>query len=287
MRDNPLPLRLDRRFVDQAKRTPDRLALLYGEQAMTYAELEVRSARAAAGLRASGIGPGALVGLHVERSIDWAVAVLAILRTQATVLPLPPNHPPARLSAILADAGAQGVVHNESTPIGSELTRLPLDLDALCATAPASPAIAAADDGEPDQPASVPCSSGSTGRPKMIVRSHRSFFHRLSWTWRRHPFAPGEVGCHKAHSTTTHGIYELFEPLLAGAPTVVVPDEQARDLEQFWEVVRSRGVSRLLMVPSAMQASLDLPSFRAPALNVLVLMGCVNPPGCSRTSPGC
>ncbi len=273
MRDNPLPLRIDRRFVDQAKRTPDRLALLYGEQAMTYAELEARSARAAAGLRAQGVVAGALVGLHVERSIDWTVAVLGILRAQATVLPLPPNYPHARLSAIVAESGAQAVVHNESTPIGSELTRLPLDLDALCATAPASPAIAAADDGEPDQPAFVLCSSGSTGRPKMIVRSHRSFFHRLSWTWRTHPFAPGEVGCHKAHSTTTHGIYELFEPLLAGAPTVIIPDEQARDLEQFWEVVRSRGVSRLLMVPSAMQASLDLPGFRAPALNVLVLMG--------------
>jgi amino acid adenylation domain-containing protein len=273
MRDDLLPLRLDRRFVDQVQRTPDRVALTCGERAMTYAELDACSARAAAGLRASGIGPGALVGLHVERSLDWAVAVLGILRAQATVLPLPPNYPPARLSAILAESGARAVIYTLATPIGSERVPLPLDLDALCATAPASSAISQVDDGDLDQPAFVLCSSGSTGRPKMIVRSHRSFFHRLSWTWRTHPFAPGEVGCHKAHSTTTHGIYELFEPLLAGAPTVVVPDEQARDLEGFWELVRSRGVTRLLMVPSAMQASLDLPRFTPPALKVLVLMG--------------
>ena len=75
-----------------------------------------------------------------------------------------------------------------------------------------------ADAAGPDQPAFVLCSSGSTGTPKMIVRSHRSFFHRLNWTWDNHPYASGEGCCQKSYMTTTHAIYELFEPLLRGVP---------------------------------------------------------------------
>ncbi|MDL1859440.1 hypothetical protein FBR04_00230 [Betaproteobacteria bacterium PRO7] len=279
MHGRNLQLRLDRQFVDQAKRTPDRVALIQGDQVMTYGELDTQSARAAVGLRASGIGAGAMVGLHVERSIDWAIGVLAILRAHATVLPLPPNYPAARLRAILAESCAHAVVHSRATPIGPQLARSPLDLHDLCTQAPKSSAVTVADAGDPDQPAFLLCSSGSTGLPKMIVRSHRSFFHRLSWSWERHPFASDEVGCHKAHPTTTHGIYELFEPLLRGIPTVVVADHQARDLEQFWELVRSLGVTRLLIVPTAMKASLELPGFQPPALKVLVLMGEHLPPG--------
>jgi hypothetical protein len=125
----------------------------------------------------------------------------------------------------------------------------------------------------PDAPAFILSSSGSTGTPKLIVRSHRSFFHRLRWTWRHHPFVDRDLGCQKAHMTTTHSLYELFEPLLAGAAAVIMSDEQARHLEGFWESIRQRGITRLLIVPSALRASLDMPAFEAPPLRVVVLMG--------------
>ncbi|HEY6948617.1 MAG TPA: AMP-binding protein, partial [Gemmatimonadales bacterium] len=92
-------------------------------------------------------------------------------------------------------------------------------------------------------------------------------------TWDHHPYAPGEVCCQKSFMTTTHAIYELFEPLLAGAPVVIIPDQEVRDLERFWETIRTRGISRLLIVPSLLQASLDMPGFAAPPVRVLVLMG--------------
>lgn len=269
-----MQLSLDRLFVEQARRTPDHVALRDGEGAMTYAELDTRSARAAAALSACGIGSGAVVGLHIERSIDWVTATLAILRANAAVMPLPPNYPPARLREILAHARLRAVIHNQTTPIDPVLARLSLDLDELCSETPSPlPASDMEGDSDVDRPAFVLCSSGSTGLPKMIVRSHHSFHHRLAWTWEQHPFVAGEVGCHKAHTTTTHGIYELFEPLLRGVQTVIIADPQVRDLEQFWTLVRSHGITRLLIVPSAIQASLDLPGFEPPSLKVVVLMG--------------
>ena len=189
-------------------------------------------------------------------------------------MPLPPTYPPARLRDILAHAGLLAVIHNQATPLDSAFGQRGLDLDELCSRTSATSATADMDEpASADRPAFVLCSSGSTGLPKMIVRSHRSFFHRLSWTWTQQAFSAGEIGCHKAHTTTTHGLYELFEPLLRGVPAVIVPDPQVRDLEQFWSVVRSRSVTRLLIVPSAMKASLDMPGFTPPPLRVVVLMG--------------
>ena len=268
------PLCLDRQFVEQSKRGPSRVALIDGDGVVSYAELASRSARGAAALNACGIGSGAVVGLHLERSIDWVAATLSILRAGAAVMPLPPSYPNVRLRQIVDGAGLAAIIDNRATPIDSALGPRSLHFDELWKAVSAS---SAADrvpvSTDPDQPAFVLCSSGSTGLPKMIVRSHRSFQHRLAWTWATYPFEPGELGCHKAHTTTTHGIYELFEPLLCGIPTLILPDAQVRDLEQFWALVRARGVSRLLVVPSAMQASLDLAGFEPPPLRLVVLMG--------------
>lgn len=273
MREGFCRLTLDRQFVEQAQLTPDRTALIAADDALTYRELDKRSACVAAGLIRHRIGPGATVALYLERSVDWVVAVLATLRAGATVLPLAPNYPPARLRTIVTEAKVRGTIHRRSAPIEALNGPLRLDLDELCAHAPAPAPPIPPDGADAARPAFVLCSSGSTGLPKMIVRSHRSFFHRLWWSWREHPFEAAEVGCHKAQTTTTHGIYELFEPLLQGVPTAIFSDDEARNLERFWALVRTRGVTRLLVVPTAMQASLDLPAFRAPALRVLVLMG--------------
>lgn len=261
-------------FEEQSRRTPDQIALVEGARSITFAELDARSAQAAVALRNRGIAEGSVVGLHIDRSIDWVTSVLAILRTHAAVMPLPPNYPPTRLRDILAQAGLQAVIHNRATPLNPAFGQRSLDFDELCRKVAGEPALARDDHhGDVNRAAFVLCSSGSTGMPKMIVRSHRSFFHRLSWTWTQQPFLPGEVGCHKAHTTTTHGLYELFEPLLRGVPVVILPDREVRDLEQFWSIVNSRSVTRLLIVPSAMKASLDMPGFTPPALRVVVLMG--------------
>lgn len=296
MEPNPPSVLLHERFHARARETPERVALHEGERSVTFGGLRDQVHRVAGSLRARGIGADGLVGLHMERSVEWVAAVLGVLEAGAAVVPLPPSYPEAhlrrvlevaRLDAVIADAGGVGWAQD---PVPASTSRRPMPVlrhSELLAGESASDRVTAdppASDGlrgrspDPNRPAFVLGSSGSTGRPKLIVRSHRSFFHRLSWTWARHPFTDGELGCQKAHMTTTHAVYELFEPLLAGAPVLLVPDDEARDLERFWRTVRDRGVSRLLVVPSALRASLDMPGFRAPRLEVVVLMGEYLPP---------
>jgi amino acid adenylation domain-containing protein len=256
-------------FSGQASHTPRLPAVLDGDRSITYEELGSRVDRVASGLLGHRIGQGSLVGLHMERSIDWITSALAILRANAAVVPLPPSFPPARLADIVRFAGFDAVIEAGGSRLDSTLPGVRLSLEDLLSTSGG----AEAPPGNPDQPAFVLCSSGSTGRPKMIVRSHRSFFHRLNWTWREHPYAPDEVCCQKSHMTTTHAIYELFEPLLKGAPVVVIQDSDVRNLETFWDLLLAHRVTRLLIVPSQLQASLGLPGFTPPPLRVVVLMG--------------
>jgi amino acid adenylation domain-containing protein len=262
-------LLLHTQFDEQARKTPDAPALHFRDATLTYGELRTRVERFAAGLRARGVRAGGYVGLHKERSLDYVVSMLGILKCNAAVVPLPLTYPEGRLREILAFAGLDAIVAGANTRIG-EIQKEGVFAYAEIAAA-TTPFVS--EPGDSEQPAFVLCSSGSTGKPKMIVRSHQSFQHRLQWTWNNHPYWSDDVCCQKSHMTTTHAIYELFEPLLRGTPVVIMGDADTKNLERFWELVRSFRVSRLLVVPSTLQASLDMPSFIAPAVKVLVLMG--------------
>jgi amino acid adenylation domain-containing protein len=263
--------RLDGEFEEQAKRTPDGVAVLHQGRAITFSDLKSDSDRLARLLRARGVRAGGCVGLHVERSIGYVVSVLAILKSNAAVVPLPPSYPEGRLQDILSFSSLDAIIDDEHTPLGPNLSANVVHLGDAAGNSSAVDSVPPG--GGCDHPAFVLCSSGSTGTPKMIVRSHRSFFHRLRWTWDNLPYEVGESCCQKAHMTTTHAIYELFEPLLRGVPVSIVSDQEMRNLEQFWDTIRTRGISRLLIVPSVLQALLDMPGFVAPSLKVLILMG--------------
>lgn len=265
-------LLLHQEFNAQARRTPGGVAIRDQDSSVTYAELESRARRMARALRERGVGEGQLVGLHVDRSIWWASSILAILQVGAAVVPLPPSYPAGRLRQIVSFASLAGVIDDVTSPLDPALASSIWHARDL-ATSDANGVTFEPASHEADRTAFVLCSSGSTGTPKMIVRSHRSFFHRLGWTWQRHPYEPAEVCCQKAHMTTTHSVYELFEPLLRGTPQVILSDRDVRNLEVFWSSLRRWQVSRLLIVPSALRASLDMEGFVPPHLNVVVLMG--------------
>lgn len=263
------------RLAVQARATPDAVALRHAGGELRFGELHARVERIASVLLARGIGAGCCVALQLERSPDYVACLLGVLQANAAVLPLPPSYPSARRREILAAARPQLLIDGGAgtsvadAPAG--LARLGLDeLRRACASCTVLPEFPP---GVGSQPAFVLCSSGSTGTPKMIVRSHASFLHRLDWTWTTHPYTDGEVCCQKSHMTTTHAVYELFEPLLCAVPVVLVGDEAVRDVRGFLAMLHAEGVTRMLIVPSLLRALLELPGFVAPTLRVLVLMG--------------
>ncbi|GIH27672.1 hypothetical protein Aph01nite_59820 [Acrocarpospora phusangensis] len=161
----------------QAVRTPDALALVFGERTVTYAELDARINRLARLMLAKGAGPERIVALGLPRSIDMVAALFAVLRTGAAYLPLELDYPDDRLAAMLADARPEFLLSTSqvSARLAGETPRVLLDeIEADLAALPAGP-ITEAD--RPafslEHPAYVIYTSGSTGRPKGVVTPYR------------------------------------------------------------------------------------------------------------------
>jgi amino acid adenylation domain-containing protein len=159
-------------FETQVARAPDAVALVAGEETITYGELNARADRLARRLRALAVGPDILVGVCLERSIELVVAFLGILKAGGAYLPLDPSYPTDRLRFMVDDAQAavvltratlRGLVGDAGAPV------LLIDDDAIPSLPPAPPAAGAG----PDHLAYVMFTSGSTGRPKGVAIQHR------------------------------------------------------------------------------------------------------------------
>ena len=123
------------RFDAQVRRAPDAVAVAHEGAGLTYGELDRRARRVAARLRALGLGPGALVPLLFERSLDLVVAVVGVLRAGAAYVPLDPAAPAERVAFLLADVGAEVVVTHRA--VADRLPEGParrLDLSEMVAT---------------------------------------------------------------------------------------------------------------------------------------------------------
>ena len=89
-------------------------ALVFGATTLTYAQLDARANQLAHALREQGVGPDALVGLCIERSIEMVVGLLGILKAGAAYVPLDPEYPPERLAYMIEDSGIQLLLSQQS-----------------------------------------------------------------------------------------------------------------------------------------------------------------------------
>ncbi|ALN64398.1 non-ribosomal peptide synthase TIGR01720 domain protein [Lysobacter antibioticus] len=240
-------------FEAQVARTPDAVALMFGEQRIAYAELDRRADRLARRLQAEGIGPDSIVGLCVERSPDAVVGLLGILKAGGAYLALDPDYPSQRLAYMLGDARPVAVVTQASLR-----SRLPESSARLI--------LIDSEDVVPDTPvrgsplpehlAYLLYTSGSTGRPKAVMGTHRNVASRLHWDIE----TDGEVEEIYAQKTTVNFIdvlWELFMPLIRGQRVLVLTREQATEPERLIEALAEAGATRIVLVPSLLRALLD------------------------------
>jgi amino acid adenylation domain-containing protein len=254
------------RFAAQASATPDAPAFRSDGVAASFAQLDKQVEALARRLAAAGARPGVRVGVCLPRGLDSAAALLAVLRCGAVYVPLNPAEGAARLAFVARDAELGAVIADEPVP-GVELVH-PAGAPAPARAWPAPPALS--------DVAAILYTSGSTGRPKGAAVCHGEILSRLDWMWREYPFAPGDVGCHRTAISFVDSLWELLGPLLAGFPTVIVPERVAADPEAFVRVLADAGVTRIWLVPSLLRALLlafDDLAERLPALCFWVTSG--------------
>ncbi|HEX6045328.1 MAG TPA: amino acid adenylation domain-containing protein [Pyrinomonadaceae bacterium] len=210
-------------FETWARRAPEKIALAFGDERVTYGELNRRANQLAHHLKAYGAGAETSVGIFIDRSVEMIVAVLAVLKAGATYVPLEPSYPQQRLLFMLDDASVHLVLTLTALEGKLPVHRAPvilLDDDAML--------IAVQSEENPDRSltpdhlAYIVYTSGSTGTPKGVAVPHSGVV-RLVIGNDYANFGPDEVFLQFAPLAFDASTFEIWGSLLNGAQLVLMP----------------------------------------------------------------
>ncbi|HEU0053788.1 MAG TPA: amino acid adenylation domain-containing protein, partial [Longimicrobium sp.] len=250
---------IHRLFEEQAARTPEAVAVVFGEESLTYGELNARANRLAHHLRGRGVGPEVRVAVLMERGVEMMVSLLAVLKAGGAYVPLDPGYPPERLAYVLEDSAVPLVlaraVPREAVPAreGVEV----LAVDALEERLAAEPAENPAGGAGPDSLAYLIYTSGSTGRPKGVMNTHRGVVNLL-WSMRGTvAMAPGDRLLAVTTLAFDISVLELFLPLLSGARVEILDRFTASDPALLRDAIAAGGGTVLQATPATWRLLVD------------------------------
>ncbi|MEU7144554.1 amino acid adenylation domain-containing protein [Nocardia sp. NPDC046473] len=238
-------------FAERVASCPKTVALEFGEEAMTYAELDDRANRLARLLIAHGAGPERVVALCLRRSLELVVGMYAIVKTGAAYLPLDPEHPAERIEQIVAQAAPVCVLTAERDELTLPVDRLDLDIVDLAGFA--GTPITDADRTaalRPGHLAYVIFTSGSTGKPKGVGVTHAAIVNRLRWMQHEYPLDQTDAVLQKTPATFDVSVWEFFWPLQIGARLVVAEHDGHRDPGYLARLITEKKITTAHFVPS-------------------------------------
>ncbi len=244
----------------QAAATPGALAVVMGDQVLSYRELNERANQLGHFLQTLGVGPDVLVGLCIERSLDMIVGLLGIMKAGGAYVPLDPGYPPERLAFMLHDAQVPVLVTKQHL-----VARLPaegacvvcLDADAeLLAQQSANDPVTykGVFYPSPENLAYVIYTSGSTGQPKGVQVTHYSLLNLVFWHQQAFDLSPSDRATQVTSPAFDATGWELWPYLTMGA-CVYLPDEDMRTMPillRDWLV--SKGIT-ITFLPTALAES--------------------------------
>jgi amino acid adenylation domain-containing protein len=237
---------------------PGRIAVVAGAGHLTYAELHSRANRLARYLQELGVGPEFLVGIHLSRSQNMLVALLAVMKAGGAYVPLDPAFPVERLAYIASDADLKIVITEQAM------------LDRASSLAPTKVVIDTAWEQiakESDAPLKCPAeaanlmyilyTSGSTGKPKGVEISHAAILNFLYSMAE----APGISGNDRLLAVTTISFdiagLELYLPLMVGARVVLATRDTALDGRELVRLMEQHQVTVMQATPATWQMILE------------------------------
>ncbi len=252
--DYPTEVCLHTLIEQQVARTPEALALVHDDEALTYSQMNRRANRLAHGLVAHGVGPDVRVAVCMARSLDMVIAVLAILKAGGAYVPIDPSHPAERIRSLLEDSAPCVLIARGDT--GLSLPEAPVRLDpqafeaqpGMPETDPNVHALSA------NHLAYVIYTSGSTGQPKGVMIEHRAVVNRLLWMQDHYRLAGDDVVLQKTPLGFDVSVWELFWPLMVGVPMVLARHEGQKDPVYLAQLIQQRAITTVHFVPPMLQA---------------------------------
>lgn len=253
-REMPAPRAVTDLITEIAAVRDDATALSGEGGTLTYRQLLDTMQGIAGRLRATGVRPGDVVGVHMSRSTAQVCAALGVMDANAVYLPLDSSGPSARRDHILDDSRPVLLITDESVdfalPDGCTVVRY---ADLIGA---ASPSRSEREPISTGAPAYLIYTSGSTGRPKGVLVPHDALWNRLQWMKDDYAVTPHDVYLQKTNPTFDVAMWELLLPLVTGARLHSLRSGQERDPRVLASVIQDEQVSVAHFVPTMLDAFL-------------------------------
>ena len=258
-RDYPREKCIRELFEAQVEKTPDSVAAVFEEKQLTYRELNTKANQLAHYLQGLGVGPEALVGICVDRSLDMIIGLLGILKAGGAYVPLDPAYPKERLAFMLQDAQVAALITQQRllSELPSEHEAAFLCIDTEWAQVAEQADTNPDDTATPEDLAYVIYTSGSTGKPKGVQIAHGAVVNFLSSMQAE----PGLTADDTLLAVTTLSFdiagLELYLPLSVGARVVIISRETAIDGVVLAENLAKSGATMMQATPTTWRMLLE------------------------------
>lgn len=247
---------IDELYREQAERRPDALAVVCGDERLTFGALSARTGRLAARLRGLGVGPERRVALVVDRSAELAIGTLAIVEAGGAFVPVDPRAGADRIRALARAAGA------DLTVTGRSLRHVVGNPGAM---------VVMIGDGDehgglraPPPPSSPPAgasarliyvmhTSGSTAAPRAVEVEHASLVDQVQSLAADLGFGPEDRHLHTASLGFTLAVRQLLVPICLGGTVVIAREDELRHPLALLRAAKLAGVTVLDLVPSLLR----------------------------------
>ena len=246
-------------FEQQVEKTPNNIALVFGDEHLSFQALNSRANQLAYQLRNQGVNTGSIVGLGAERSIEMVVGILAILKAGGAYLPLDLKHPDERLRYMLAETKLDIVLtQSHLVEKWKQLTEHQslITLDSIKWHEHEFNQNLSSSSTHNDV-AYIVYTSGSTGQPKGVMGLHMGMINRLSWMWSAYPYSDTDICCHKTSLNFVDAVAEFFMPLLKGIRLHMIDRDISENSLALGKYLTQHAITRIVLVPSLLRTMLE------------------------------
>ncbi len=235
-------------FEEQAKKTPDNIAVVFEKDKLTYNELNKRANQLAHYLQSKGVRQETLVPICIERSLEMIVGVLAILKTGGVYVPIDPEYPEERINYMIKDTSAPIILTDSQSrkrlqlKQGIEVIEIDNDWSVIDKQSVTNPKVVLS----ADALLYIIYTSGSTGKPKGVKMPGRSLVNLLNWQQKQFKNKNRRV-LQFASLNFDVSFQDIFSTICLGSSLYLIRAERRIDMVEVVKDIKQYGITHLFI----------------------------------------